>query len=105
VCMWQDLSHTLLRKNILVCLVGRWASEMYFSIPAFHTTMEYFVHRYAAACHDQRVTPEDDQQMQAIYDASLACVQRFKQLMAERPGICHHPTPPVRLPCCGTMAC
>lgn len=32
----QDLAHTLLRKNILVCLVGTWARDMYFSVPAFH---------------------------------------------------------------------
>ena len=82
----QDLSHTLLRKNILVCLVGKWATEMYFTIPAFHSTMEYFVQRYAAACHDQTVTEEDNTHMQAIYDASLKAVHRFKQLMAERPG-------------------
>ena len=32
----QDLSHTLLRKNILVTLVGAWARDMYFTVPAFH---------------------------------------------------------------------
>ena len=36
----QELSHNLLRKNILVCLFGRWAPETYFCLDAFHGTME-----------------------------------------------------------------
>jgi cytochrome P450 len=45
--------------------------------------MEYFVKRYAPACHSQLVTKEDEVMMQKIYDASLECVQVFKRKWAD----------------------
>lgn len=74
----QDLSHTLLRKNVFAVLCGRVSAKAIESIPVFHEAMEYFVRRYALACHEQDVTPEDDRMMMNLYAAALAIVHDFK---------------------------
>lgn len=77
----QDLSHNLLRKNILVAMCGDYATQAHSCLEAFHEVMEYFVQRYKAACHDQSVNAEDDRMMHLIYDASLRVVQDFRALV------------------------
>lgn len=78
----QDLSHSLLRKNILGVMCGEFAAATYFTIPVFHTGMEHFVQRYANACHDQSVTAEDEVVMKSMYETSLEAVRTFKRLVA-----------------------
>jgi len=62
-------------------MCGEFGAHMYGCIPAFHDVMEYFVQRYAQACHDQNVSQEDDRMMQRIFQASLTVVQDFRHLV------------------------
>jgi len=88
----QDLSHDLLRKNILAVLVGEHWDSMLFCLEAFHEVMEYFVQRYKNACHDQTVTADDSEMMDRIMCASLRVVRKFHELqasMCEAPSEAH----------------
>jgi cytochrome P450 len=76
----QDLSHRVLRKNILAVMCGSFADQMHHCLETCHEVMEFFVQRYAPACHDQNVSEDDAVMMERLYQAALQVVVDMRRL-------------------------
>jgi len=74
----QDTMHTVLRRNLCVAFFGENISFVDKQMHHFHTTMEYFVQRYAQPCHSQDVTQLDEKHLENIVQASLDMINAFR---------------------------
>lgn len=75
----QDLSHSVLRKNILAVMCGSYAEHMHHCLDTCHEVMEYFVKRYAPSLHDQHVNEMDNIMMERLYNAAMRVVRDMRQ--------------------------
>lgn len=78
----QKLSHDLIRRGLLVALVGGTLADEATDMAEqeFHETMEYFVARYADGEHSADVTAEDSERLGRIVAVARSIVCRWRDI-------------------------